>query len=293
MIQIVPEKFVRLGGSPEQQSQTLGPLASLTGTWVGSKGWNIIAVPSPGSTPDDEGDFKLLVRPYTETITFVPVGAPVRNRGGALDQFVGALEYALRINDLETAEVLHVENGMWLYLGDIRPNSGTGAGLKPEFTIARIATIPHGDSALILGNSTVKNGAPGIPAINTLPPDIGTGVLGYLDPYTQGQPIDVVNPNTVLQEDIKGQDILSTTTLVLDSKNQGGINNIPFTVQHADATRFQCFFWIETVQVPDSNQTFEQLQYTQIIDLVFHKKFGGAPGLITWPHVNINTLKKQ
>jgi hypothetical protein len=291
----VPEKFIRLGGPPQQLIDDLGPLASLVGKWVGSKGWNIIAVPAPGSEPNTEGDFQLLVRPYTETITFGPVGAPVRNRGGALDQFVGALEYELRINDLETAEVLHVENGMWLYLGDIQPDSGAGTSPIPPFTLARSASIPHGDSALILGNFSTANGAPVFPIIDTRPPDIGKPTeLGYLDPYSAlVEGLNVINPDATLQADIEGQNILSTTTLVLDSANQGGIQNVPFIVNHANATRFQCFFWIETVQVPDSDQTFQQLQYTQIIDLEFHKKFGGVPGLITWPHVNINTLRKQ
>jgi hypothetical protein len=290
----MPQTFIRLGGSPDQISDDLGPLADLAGKWVGSHGWNIIAVPSAGSKPDDTGDFQLLIRPYTETITFAPVGAPVRNRGGDLDQFVGALEYDLRINDLETGEVLHVENGMWLYLGNIQPDSGKGGAPSPSFTLARSATIPHGDSALILGNSAVMSGPPNIPDINALPPDIGKSApLGYLENYPdQVDELVVKNPNATLRDTILGQNILSTTMLTLDSHNQGAVTNIPFIVQRANATRFQCTFWIETVKVPNSNQTFQQLQYSQIIDIDFHQKFG-EPGLITWPHVNINTLSKQ
>jgi len=290
-----PQTFIRLSSSQDQISDDLGPLADLAGKWVGSKGWNIIAVPDAGSKPEAEGAFQLLVRPYTETITFAPVGAPVRNRGGNVDQFVGALEYDLQISDRDTGEVLHVENGMWLYLGNIKPNSGKGATPIPALTVARSAAIPHGDSALILGNSTVKSGAPTIPDINALPPDIGKSApLGYLENYrVQVKGLNVKNPNATLREAIKSQKILSTTTLTLDSQNQGAVNNIPFIVQRANASRFQCSFWIETVQLPNSNQTFQQLQYSQIIDIDFHKKFGGVPGLITWPHVNINTLSKQ
>lgn len=289
-----PQTFIRLSSSQDQISDDLGPLADLAGKWVGSKGWNIIAVPSAGSKPEAEGQFQLLTRPYTETITFVPVGAPVRNRGGDLDQFVGALEYELQISDRITGEVLHVENGMWLYLGNLRPVSGKGATPRPKLTVARSATIPHGDSALILGNSTAKTGAPNIPDISSLPPDIGHPKdLGYLDPYGAEVPgLNVKNPNATLRAAIKGQQIVRTTTLTLDSQNQGAVNNIPFIVQRANATRFQCSFWIETVKVPNSGQTFQQLQYSQIINLDFHKKFG-EPGLITWPHVNINTLSKQ
>lgn len=294
MQSIVPEAFIRLSGSQQQLNNNLGPLADLVGTWVGSKGWNIIAVPSPGSQPQDTGDFQVLIRPYTETINIVPVGALVRNRGGALDQFVGALEYELRISDRDTAEVLHVENGMWLYLGNIQPDSGTNPIPNTGFQVARSATIPHGDSALILGDALLNPGPPNIPPINSHPTDIGPSApLGYLENYPISvETLNVTNPNATLQADIEGQNIISTVTIALDSQNQGGINNIPFIVQRANATRFRCVFWIETVQVPNSTQTFQQLQYSQIIDLEFHEKFG-APGLISWPHVNINTLRKQ
>ncbi len=269
----------------------LGPLAGLLGSWTGSKGWNIIAVPSAGSEPDQEGAFELLVRPYTETITFSPVGDLVRNRGGAVDQFIGAVQYEMKVADLETNEALHVENGMWLYLDNIKPESPED---KPKFSIARSATIPHGDSAMILGNSSQSKGAPTIPDISSEPPDIGAPkVLGYLDPYGTQVPglISVSNPNANLKEDIAKQTILETTTLSLDSANQGGVTNIPFINRFADATRFQCDYWIETVETED-NKTIQQLQYSQIVDLEFHKKFG-KEGLIIWPHVNINTLRKQ
>ena len=54
----------------------------LQGTWVGNKGWNIIAVPSLSSTPTSEGAFELLIAPYIETLTFTNAGALARNRGG-------------------------------------------------------------------------------------------------------------------------------------------------------------------------------------------------------------------
>ena len=40
-------------------------------------------------------------------------------------------------------------------------------------------------------------------------------------------------------------------------------------------------------------RTIEQLQYTQITDIEFHHPFGGGDGLIVWPHLNINTMRKQ
>ena len=62
----------------------------------------MISVPAPGSTPEGSADFKLIVQNYTETLTFKAVDDPVRNRGGALEQNIGAIEYEQRIHDFDT-----------------------------------------------------------------------------------------------------------------------------------------------------------------------------------------------
>lgn len=288
---IIPQDFFRAGGPTDEVVDQLGPLQDLVGTWVGNHGWNLVAVPAAGSTPGQEGQFELLVRPYLETLTFTPVGAPVRNRGGAVDQFVGALQYEQQVTDSENLEVLHVENGMWLYLANIVHDESGLEAISTQFSIGRTASIPHGDAALLLGNSTENPGGPAIPPSNSQPPDVGQAPLGYLDPYSDPDPINRSNLNLQLQQAIAGQNILHTTTLSVDSLNQGAVTNIPFVTTYANTTRFQCTYWIETVQISPT-QTIMQLQYNQTIDMLFHEKFG-EPGLITWPHVNVNTLVKQ
>ncbi|WP_445395907.1 heme-binding protein [Zobellella sp. An-6] len=316
-------EFQRLGGAssrllsqdPGQQLLAQAPAASLTpsqlttqffndleGSWFGNKGWNIIALPSRGSTPQSQGAFRLLVLPYAETLEVRNAGAPARNRGGSVDQFIAAAEYRQRVFNKDTGEALHVENGMFMNLSEIVDN-GSQTQPPPEFNVARSGTIPHGDAIMLLGKPPfVDPGAPAIPDISTLPPDIGQGApLGYLDPYLTPQPgINVGNPNATLRHDLEiqageGFEILETKTLVLDSAQAGGINNIPFIVQHANATRMQAVFWLEKVRNTKTGQEFDQLQYTQIIDLVFHLKFGQTDpnNLITWPHVTINTMVKQ
>ena len=74
--------------------------------------------------------------------------------------------------------------------------------------------------------------------------------------------------------------------------------NIPFIVKHADTPRMQSIFWLEKVRNKKTGQEFDQLQYTQIIDIIFHHQFAkdGKPDpdkLILWPHITINTLVKQ
>lgn len=301
MQKILPATYVRLGGTNADVDEGLGPLAAFEGKWVGSKGWNIIAMPSPGSVPTDVGKFVLEVRPYMETWEFKALGAPVRNRGGAVDQFVGALEYTQSVTALDgEQEVLHEENGMMMYLGVVKPNESTDPLPTPPFPIARSGTIPHGNSIMLLGDHMSVDGPPDISPISTLPPNVGDApVLGYTDPYmtlNQELPVDVINPNATLLADIAQQKILKTETFTLESANQGHIANIPFIREFADCVRMKSTFWIETVQVPGSEQTFQQMQYTQIIDLDFHKQFSRPSEqteLIRWPHVTINTMKKQ
>ncbi len=157
-------------------------------------------------------------------------------------------------------------------------------------TVARLGTIPHGDSLLAQGNSLTVAGGPLIGAIDSTP--TGPGILpGYLDPFLN-PPLPpgfklpfVKNPNLALQEAIQGQDITNTVVLIISTSPSGGIVNIPFVVQNANATRLDAVFWIESVQQPDGSGTFMQLQYTQTVILNF---LG-----IDWPHISVATLIKQ
>jgi hypothetical protein len=146
----------------------------------------------------------------------------------------------------------------------------------------------------------------------------GGEVLG--PPYTipfQNPPLPqnfklpyVLNPNLALQEAILGQNITDTVVLIVSTNAtnlttptpaiphdpnpsgtvidiaapSGGITNIPFVVQNANATQMDAIFWIEKVLQPDGS-TFMQLQYTQTVILNF---LG-----INWPHVSVATLVKQ
>ena len=80
-----------------------------------------------------------------------------------------------------------------------------------------------------------------------------------------------------------GLKIVQTINLKVDSQSVGGIVNIPFIAQNANATELRSTFWIETVQRTDGTQ-FMQLQYAQTILLVFDN--------VIWPHVSVATLLK-
>jgi hypothetical protein len=281
--------FTRLGRDAATSADELGPLANLVGTWFGSQGWELIAVPA---SLDKRLTFKLIIRPYIEVLTFEPIGAPVPDRGGpAGDLLLTGLKYDMRITDLETNEPLHLENGMWFYM----------PGQKQE--IARSSAIPHGDCLLALGDATTVKGAPPISPRSSLPDASPVGNLGYMEPYTlipKTAPFQPKDVTATLRATLAKQKVVETVTLDVSTDGVGGILNIPFVRANANASRFQSVYWIETVKDPKTGQTFQQLQYWQQTNIDFlpvDEKKKPPPGekqkLICWPHVNVNTMRKQ
>jgi hypothetical protein len=274
--------ITRLGRPAAETIAELGPLADLVGTWVGSAGFQMIAFPK---TSGEKEGFRLFVRPYYEVLRFTPIGAPVPDRGGpAGDLFFSGLLYDIRISDLETNEPLHLENGMWLNLGDSQAQP-----------IVRQGSIPHGDAFLALGTANTVSGPPDITLISGLPTSGPDTPLGYTDVYEQlVDGFNPVSPLTVLTDAIAQQDILETLTLTVSTENEGGgITNIPFVTANANATSFKSTFWLETVVDEKTGEKVQQLQYSQQIHLEFIKQFGNPDALIVWPHITVNTMRKQ
>jgi len=303
-------------------ADALGLLADLAGTWVGN-GFNVISLPDFDSNPPSTGPqaFRLKLNSTIETLQFTPVGGSIPNRGaltafgattGQPDIVLNGLSYLQRVSDLTTLQAMHIEPGFWLLA---QPT--TVLPQQPGFTIARLGTVPHGDSLLAQGAAISVQGGPIIRDVNSLPSKGGT-VLGrpYTTPFLN-PPLPenfrlpfVQNPNLALKEAILGQNIIRTVVLIISTSSvnvttpmpadpkdpnppgtvinipspSGGIVNLPFVVQNANATQLDAIFWIETVQQPDGS-TFLQLQYTQTVNLNFLD--------IDWPHISVATLVKQ
>ena len=52
-------------------------------------------------------------------------------------------------------------------------------------------------------------------------------------------------------------------------------------------------FWIQELEELDAaGKPKLRLQYSQVVMLDFFPRRDGLPGLISWPHVSINTLEK-
>jgi hypothetical protein len=288
----------------------LGLLGDLPGTFLGT-GFNLIARPAK----HDNQPFFLEVNATQEILEFANIGGDIPNRGSVQDDlFLHGLRYLQRVADCEQHTAIHLEPGLWLHV----PATTAPDPVTPE-TYVRQATIPHGDSVLAQSTFfTTVNGGPQISPVDSTPftgdiPDLNSSPanpvtnVDYLRPYretplpTECLPAGldaaetIKNPALVLQAAISSQNIVETVVIQIStaSVQNGGIVNIPFVVQNANATRLDAIFWIEKVADPlivDPPGEYIQLQYVQRVILAFPPAVG-AP-IIQWPHISVATLVK-
>ncbi len=295
-----PTRISAFRSSPPLSSLLLdlGPLAELAGTWSGD-GFNLIA------RPDFEGgnDIFLELNLTEETLKFDLIGAPIPNRGTAqVDIELFGLHYLQQINDATTKGALHIEPGIW-----VNVPATTAPGESQS--IARMASIPHGNAMLADGQGIKLPGPPAFAPANTVPflmggPPPPPGTPNGFPEYNLSAPSPfrtsplpaaitqaaVTDPNVFLQNAVAGQNIIETTVLDIATvptkfNGGGGVENIPFLVTNADAAQVFATFWIEKVQHHHGKGHFLQLQYTQTVLLNF---LG-----LSWPHVSVATLVKH
>lgn len=285
----LPLAGIRLLNEQEAAQIDFGPLTLLQGTWKGQpmQGWNVIAVPGPK-------DFILEVIPYEETLTFSPAAiagnrGPFTNGVENTQNVAGFLYQQIITSTCDSAlckergfpsgTEIHAETGLFLYL----ENDNEG------FNIARLSTIPHGNSLLAMGNGapsdTLQNFIPDNSVNPTPNPMFGYDEEQY--PSLQFEQFNQQNPNSFLQKVVGAQQVTALTTLDLSTKNStGGILNIPFIQTNINTTFLDATFWIETLA--DGSL---QLQYSQTINLVFPPT-DFPKIMVNWPHVTVNTLQK-
>lgn len=304
----------------------LGPFKLLPGTWMNEKdskgvgdgrGWNLIALPFGGARPP----FRVLMNRYNESLTFSLVDKGVPNRGitndtnvNSTDQRIVTLDYQQSIHQVAADDfpksgdagdpglAIHHEPGLFLHMLSHETNN---------IDIGRLATIPHGDSALGLGDSQVVDGLAPIPRpVDAIAVGAGTDIENspYLAPYkhfrdnpfTGGvnapgfpgfNPFDTTELLHLANNSIE---VERTTVLDFDTTlEQAGIVNIPFIVKEANAASMKSTFWIQELKKPDANGRTLRMQYLQVVMLDFFiPRRDGMPGPIRWPHVSINTMVK-
>jgi hypothetical protein len=297
---------------------SLGKLNNLPGSWQGQgRGWNMIALPD-AKAPHK---FRLLLNQFDEQLDFTCAFLNIPNRGLPNDQFLTGLQYTQDITQLIAVDSegsnisplgsasIHHEPGFFLSV----LNPTTQPGGATEFDLARLGTIPHGDSLVALGT-----GGPVVPPTDI--PDISSHAIGDFSALPIGAgPRDLTNPYLAAYKKFHdapfkgnvpgnfvgfdptqpldllrvsgGQNFAGVTRILLDTKNRGGISNMPFIVKQADAVEMRFVMWIEELEGSTAAAPKFQLQYAQRVLLEFFERTDGIPGRIKWPHITINTLQ--
>lgn len=337
------EKLSNRGAPPPPE---LGPLEQLLGVWTGQgTGWNMIALPFQNAPSPPAGfKFRLLMNQYDEELRFTFVDDDVPNRGLSrpgqpdFDQFVVTLDYQQKIAQVMAEDrpasgglagaaglPIHHEPGLWLYEKNRRSKDDQIKGnevTEVELDVARLASIPHGNSVLALGKSAVHKGMPDIPPISGLPsgrfedvltPDYDFRDAANPDPYLEPYKHYIDNPfmgtvvgvpgfpgfspadmNQILRFANQGVNIVRTTTLTVDTtRKSGGITNVPFSVREAEPVSMKSTFWIQEVKDKKGKKRL-RLQYSQVVMLhFFHPREDEFPERASWPHISIATLEKM
>jgi len=162
---------VRLSPDTETVRQDLGLIADLAGNWHGH-GFNLIARPDH----DGGGPLFLELNQTEETLKIDPIGSSIPNRGFAQQDIeLFGLTYLQKISDSTTGGALHIEPGIWVTqpATTAPPESPPPGGQ----IIARMGTIPHGNSLLAQGSAILvpplTNGTFDIKPVNTAPFGVG------------------------------------------------------------------------------------------------------------------------
>ncbi len=323
--------YHRYHAKAEPRMDDLGPLKLLPGKWKSTgNGWNMIALPfQDAPAPPAGNNFRILMNQYDEELNFTFIDSGVPNRGllnpalgPDFDQLVVTLDYQQQIKQQVAVDfpassfaggaglAIHHEPGLWLHMKNLR----TGG-----IDIARLASVPHGNSVLALGESSVVEGAPIIPGINGLPigrfEDLDSGSYDfnddlYLAPYkhfidnpffgneTNAGGFPGFSPsdmNAILRHANEGVNIKRTTVLSVDTqREQGAVVNIPFVVKEAEPVSMKSTFWIQELSdTDDKGNPKVRLQYSQVVMLDFFRpREDQLPGRAQWPHISINTLER-
>ena len=311
------------------------------------QGWNLIALPVGPKK------FRLLMNQYGETLKFGLADLCVPNRGAAEtapDQHIDAIAYEQIIVQKAVADFpatkliapngngIHHEPGFFLQLLDHATKGHTEEvkkgklekGDDVELTIARQASIPHGNSVLAMGTIKTFSGPPKI-GTEKIPADINPenatperikdtnfNTNAYLTPYKHfednhffGNVTDSArtgfpgfspkDANAILKFALSKLSVKQTTVLHFDTKYRNKnltntpISNIPFVQREANVTEMHADFWIMELEKDDGSDTTEFImQYSQTVYLEFFESDDKDEKgkLIRWPHVSINTLRK-
>ena len=142
--------------SPDNKTilDNLGLLQELAGSWKGH-GFNLIARPDF----HDKTDLYLQLNQTREHLKFDPIGSSIPNRGFGQDDIeLFGLTYLQQITDAGHDGALHIEPGIWVTQPPTTFPPETAP--PPGQLVARMGSIPHGNSLLAEGIAEPFTGPP-------------------------------------------------------------------------------------------------------------------------------------
>ena len=305
------------------------------------------ALPFGGSAPPPAGfKFRVLMNQYNETLQFKFVDDGVPNRGlvrpgngGVADQKVATVDYQQAIEQIVAEDMppsglagpadlpIHHEPGLFLYEKNLLAKTDVFDGKNAkvvDLDIARLASIPHGNSVLGLGKHRVCDGMPTIPKLSGLPsgrfedvttPDYDFRDSSAPDPYLAPYKHYIDHPfmgnvagvagfpgfspadmNAILRFANEDVNIVKTTVFTFDTTiRSGGITSVPFTKREADPVSMKSTFWLQELAEKDRDGKPKlRMQYSQVVMLnFFAPREDEFPERASWPHISIATLEKE
>lgn len=188
-------------------------------------------------------------------------------------------------------------------LGDITPDG-------PNYLVSGAPEFPYGDEAWDLNHLSISRtmGSAGTSPTNPInldepaPDWVHETLTDQNDPgsnkiYTQRILANelypyCVRPDLRLRDTLRNQEVINHVFIQMNSKMktgaQGGIINVPFVTRFVPTVEVDFNLWIETVV--ENGKEIIQLQYEQIV--FFEFDFGNDGGTTSWPHIQVNTLRK-
>ena len=154
-----------------------------------------------------------------------------------------------------------------------------GSRKKPDWTkLPRELQQPDGGP----GNSGVNSGRAYFEKV------FNYDKFGARFPYT-------VQPNLKLTDANEGLKFKRYDLIELDSQHDTGVqgatvNNVMIE-RYCRVVRMQFKMWLEEVVDEETGKVIDQLQYQQIVDFEF--MFGSNGGTTQWPHIQVNTLRRE
>tara|TARA_R110002096_G_C14653074_1_gene726620 strand:+ start:5392 stop:6678 length:1287 start_codon:yes stop_codon:yes gene_type:complete len=119
-------------------------------------------------------------------------------------------------------------------------------------------------------------------------------IFNYDDKFGAKFPF-TVQPNLKLIDANKGLRFKKYDLIELDSHQDTGVQgatiNNAMVERYCRVVRMRLRMWLEEIYDEDSGKVIDQLQYEQIVDFEF--MFGSSGEKTQWPHIQVNTLRRE